>query len=247
MRLGGGLLAGAGALAVSAALVRDPAPEPIAFVEPAVIETPVSTVATLPPATNPATTETTQTLTAAATTITPAQPRPPVTTLPISPLAAALPPRRSAIPANATPTAPVELWIGDLSLWAPIVPVGFQPDGQLAVPGETEVGWYRFGSAPGLAGSTVLAAHVSWNDTIGPFFRLARLEPGAVIKIEMEDGSTRRYQVIERAQYGKSELPAERIWTRTGGETLVLITCGGDFNRQLRRYNDNIVIYAAPV
>ena len=30
-------------------------------------------------------------------------------------------------------------------------------------------------------------------------------------------------------------------------ETLVLITCGGDFNRQVRRYTDNIVIYAVPV
>jgi sortase (surface protein transpeptidase) len=93
----------------------------------------------------------------------------------------------------------------------------------------------------------VLAAHVSWNDTIGPFFRLAELEPGALIKLQLADGTTRRYQVVERAQYDKTELPAERIWTRGGDETLVLITCGGDFNRQIRRYTDNIVIYASPV
>jgi LPXTG-site transpeptidase (sortase) family protein len=125
--------------------------------------------------------------------------------------------------------------------------VGFQADGQLEIPGETEVGWYRFGSTPGQPGATVLAAHVSWNDTIGPFFRLAELEPGAVIKLELADRTTRLYQVVERAQYAKTELPDERVWTRSGDETLVLITCGGDFDRQIRRYTDNIVIYAVPV
>jgi hypothetical protein len=27
----------------------------------------------------------------------------------------------------------------------------------------------------------------------------------------------------------------------------VLITCGGDFNPEIRRYRQNIVVYAAPV
>ena len=31
-----------------------------------------------------------------------------------------------------------------------------------------------------------------------------------------------------------------------GAETLVLITGGGDFNSELRRYYDNIVVYAVP-
>jgi hypothetical protein len=168
-------------------------------------------------------------------------------TLPRSPLAAQLPSRVSAIPAADQPPAPAELLIDDISLWAPVVPVGFEPDGQLEIPDETEVGWYRFGSRPGQPGTTVLAAHVSWNDAFGPFFNLARIDPGAVIELTLADGSARAYQVIERAQYGKSELPPERIWTRDGPETLVLITCGGEFNRRIRRYTDNIVIYAAPV
>jgi hypothetical protein len=47
--------------------------------------------------------------------------------------------------------------------------------------------------------------------------------------------------------YGKSELPRERIWRNTGEETLVLITCGGDYNPEIRRYRENIVVYAVPV
>jgi sortase (surface protein transpeptidase) len=92
-----------------------------------------------------------------------------------------------------------------------------------------------------------LAAHVSWNDTIGPFFRLAALEPGAIVKLELADGIGREYQVIERAQYDKQQLPADRIWTRAGPETLVLVTCGGDFDRRVHRYTDNILVYAVPV
>ena len=47
--------------------------------------------------------------------------------------------------------------------------------------------------------------------------------------------------------YDKDALPRERIWRNTGDETLVLITCGGDFNPEITRYRQNIVVYAVPV
>ena len=67
------------------------------------------------------------------------------------------------------------------------------------------------------------------------------------MRLDLADGGTRTYQVVERAQYPKTALPAERIWASTGPETLVLITCGGAFNPEIRRYADNIVVYAVPV
>jgi sortase (surface protein transpeptidase) len=93
----------------------------------------------------------------------------------------------------------------------------------------------------------VLAAHVSWNRTNGPFARLGIVEPGEQIEVALDDGTVRRYEVTERAVYGKLELPRERIWRTTGDETLVLITCGGDYNPEIRRYRENIVVYAVPV
>jgi len=116
----------------------------------------------------------------------------------------------------------------------------------LEIPDETEVGWYRLGAGPGEPGATVLAGHVSWNRTDGPFRELDRLELGATVDLALADGSTRSYRVVERAQYPKLQLPAERIWTSTGPETLVSITCGGAFNPEIRRYFDNIVVYAVP-
>ncbi len=129
----------------------------------------------------------------------------------------------------------------------PIRPIGLQPDGQLEIPDETEIGWYRHGATAGQAGATVLAAHVSWNDTTGPFARLGTVEPGDQIELRLDDGSVRHYEVVERNMFGKLALPKERIWRRTGPEELVLITCGGSFNPELRSYRENIVVFAVPV
>ena len=161
--------------------------------------------------------------------------------------------------ADATPTtvapepeqrevvAPVSIAIGQIGAENEIRAVGIEEDGALEVPDETEVGWYEYGSAPGLPGSTVLAAHVSWNGTIGPFHQLGSLTPGDGVDVVLSDGSTRRYEVTERTMYAKDALPADRIWTADGDETLVMITCGGSFNPDIRRYRHNIVVYAVPV
>jgi hypothetical protein len=46
--------------------------------------------------------------------------------------------------------------------------------------------------------------------------------------------------------YDKDSLP-DKLWRKSGPETLALITCGGDYNRSTRRYEQNIVIYAVPI
>ena len=166
-----------------------------------------------------------------------------------SPLAELLGPTYSVVPEPLTPRPqPVGLAIDAIDVDDyPIRAVGLEPDGQLEVPDETEIGWYRYGATAGRPGATVLAAHVSWNGTTGPFFELGSLEPGNQVSVELDDGTVRQYVVTERTMYDKNELPRERIWRNTGDETLVLITCGGDFNPEIRRYRQNIVVYAVPV
>ena len=175
----------------------------------------------------------------------------PTTTRPaveFSPLADLLGIPGSAIPPAIEPRVrPASVMIDDIELRGPVRAVGLEEDGELEVPDETEIGWYRYGSSPGRAGATVLAAHVTWNGTTGPFFELGRLEPGARITVGLEDGTRRGYEVVERTMYDKDSLPRERIWRTTGDETLVLITCGGSFNPDINRYRQNIVVYAVPV
>lgn len=157
-------------------------------------------------------------------------------------------PPRSAIPiANVSRVAPRAVTIDDIELQGSVRPVGLRDDGAMEIPDATEIGWYRYGASPGRPGATVLAAHVSWNGDVGPFLELGKLEPGARIDVRLEDDSLRTYEVVERTMYDKDALPRNRIWRTTGDETLVLITCGGDFNPDIRRYRQNIVVYAVPV
>lgn len=167
----------------------------------------------------------------------------------LSPLADLLGPTYSVIPEPMVPRAqPVGLATSSIDVADfPIRAVGLEDDGQLEVPDETEIGWYRYGATAGRPGATVLAAHVSWNNTTGPFFELGSMEPGDEIAVALDDGTERQYVVTERTMYDKNELPRERIWRNTGDEQLVLITCGGDFNPEIRRYRQNIVVYASPV
>ncbi len=46
--------------------------------------------------------------------------------------------------------------------------------------------------------------------------------------------------------YDKDSLPSA-LWSDSGPESLALITCGGDFDRSTRRYEQNIVVYAVPI
>ena len=167
----------------------------------------------------------------------------------LSPLTEKLGPRFSAIIEPRAPRPrPVGLQIETIDVARfPVRAIGLELDGQLEIPDETEIGWYQHGATAGQPGATVLAAHVSWNRTAGPFARLGSVDPGVRIAVTLDDGSVRNYEVVERAIYAKLELPRERLWRNTGPEELVLITCGGDYNPEIRRYRENIVVYAVPV
>lgn len=142
--------------------------------------------------------------------------------------------------------APTSLAIEGLGVAdAPVVPVGVKDDGEMEVPGASEVGWYRFGSRPGDDGAAVLAAHVAYDGVDGVFRHLDDLEEGDALTVSFADGSRRAFTVTAVERYDKSDLPAD-VWARTGPPRLVLITCGGDFDTAADSYEDNVVAYAGP-
>ena len=142
---------------------------------------------------------------------------------------------------------PVSLTIGGIDVVdADILPVGVNPDQTFEVPPADQVGWYRFGPTPGDEGSAVLAAHIAFNGVDGVFRRLADVEVGAIVTVAFDDGSTRSYRVESLDEYLKDQLP-EELFARTGDPQIALITCGGDFNRQLSSYESNTVAVAVPL
>lgn len=153
--------------------------------------------------------------------------------------------------ARPAPPEPVRLTIPSLGIDMPVQPVGVRDDGQMEVPDDAEtVDWYRFGPAPGDSGGTaVLAAHVdSWETGVGPFAHLRHdVVVGTRLTVTAADGAVREYEVVENRMVPKPELPVDVLFRRDGDPRLVLVTCGGRFQRDVGRYTDNIVVTAVPV
>jgi sortase family protein len=144
---------------------------------------------------------------------------------------------------------PVAVHIRALGLDAGAVPVGVVPGSVLleAPADAATLGWYEHGPAPGEAGSSVIAGHVDHLGRRGAFFGLSRLDPGAAVTIDYQDGSSSAWRVVARRQYRKSELPIDMLFARTGDPTLALVTCGGLYDASSRFYRDNVVVFAVPV
>ncbi len=196
---------------------------------------------------------------------------------PPSPTATALPPTATAVPAIAaqpipptpteSPTPPVSptptphrgtrprhIRIPAIDLDAPVVPIGWkaveiggaqQPVWD--VPDWRAAGWHRTSAELGVPGNTVLNGH---NTSKGEVFRdLYKLEVGALILIEGEDGKTYTYRVGEKHILPEAGQPLEvRLKNAsyiqpTEDERVTLVTChpyGSLANRLV------IVAYPAP-
>ncbi len=147
-------------------------------------------------------------------------------------------------------TAPVSLRLPSLGVVAPLDAVGLEPDGAMEIPHDIRrVGWYELGVMPGEpTGTAVLSGHVdSREQGRGAMWGLKDMAVGDEVTIEHEEGGTTTWRVEARTSYLKEQLPIDDIFTRFGDPRLVLITCGGDFDRSARRYSRNIVVYAVPV
>lgn len=167
---------------------------------------------------------------------------------PAVPVAPATPPLPRT---QASPTAPVRVVVAAHGIDVPVDPVGVAADGQMEIPPLAERGgWYRFGADPGgLAGTTVVAAHVDSvaSGGTGPFVRLAEVRPGDAVEVTLADGTARPYAVERVEQLPKSEARWPDVFTRDGPPRLALVTCGGTFDAGTRHYRDNVLVIATPV
>jgi hypothetical protein len=145
-----------------------------------------------------------------------------------------------------TGAPPVELRLPGRTV--PLDPVGVAPDGSVDVPDDpSRAGWWAAGSAPtDPSGTTVLVGHLdSATQGIGAFAALLDLPANTSLSVVDSTGSVHRYRVTTREQLVKTALPAS-VFARDGGPRLVLITCGGTFDRATHHYEDNVVVTAVP-
>jgi sortase (surface protein transpeptidase) len=176
-----------------------------------------------------------------------ADPRPPRTTRPT-------PPARSESTADrlrgdVLPDAePVLLRIPRLQVTSPLVPLGLDATGAMEVPADgRQAGWYTKAPSPGALGPAVIAGHVTWNGDPGIFLRLGSLRRADRLEVLREDGRTAVFAVRRVETFAKAEFPTASVYGATDHAALRLITCGGRFDAGRRRYDNNVVVFAAMV
>lgn len=135
-----------------------------------------------------------------------------------------------------TGVLPTNITIPDIDLDAPVVPIGWKVEvigGQNQaiwdVPDWRAAGWHDTSAQIGVVGNTVLNGH---NTSRGEVFRdLYKLEIGAEIMMEGEDGNTYLYRVEqiyilrEAGQPLSVRLENARYIQDTPDERLTLVTC----------------------
>lgn len=137
--------------------------------------------------------------------------------------------------------APSRIQIPAIGVDASIETIGIV-DGAMQVPSDPwNVGWYSGLGGPG--GNTVMAAHKDWYG-IGPvvFWSLGALGAGNEIFLYDGAGNAATYVVYESFAVD-AYTDSGSIIGDQGGDTLTLITCGGDFDGSM--YNLRVIVRAS--
>jgi sortase (surface protein transpeptidase) len=170
-------------------------------------------------------------------------PQPPATGPPRRPTGGA--PGSAAAPRPLPRSAPVDLRIPAIGVRTGLVPLGLGPAGALQVPSDFALaGWYVLGPTPGEPGPAVIAGHVDSYRGPAVFFRLSALRPGDLVRVAERDGLVAVFRVYAVGRYPKTAFPTGQVYANTAAPELRLITCGGTFDRSVRSYTDNVVVYA---
>lgn len=146
-------------------------------------------------------------------------------------------------------TLPTQIRIPKIGVDAPFTePLGVTSSYEIQVPrGYEEVGYYKYGPAPGAMGPAVVLGHV--DSFAGPavFYSLGQLEVGDTIEIDREDGTTAVFAVDRLEHHTQAGFPTEKVYSDIDHAGLRLITCSGTYDRGEERYSHNLIVFATLV
>jgi len=157
---------------------------------------------------------------------------------------------RVAVPADSQVTGqrPVSLALPSGAVLAVDTAVTV-PGGSLTLPEAVDrAGWWEGGAKLGDPfGAIVIAAHVdSFADGIGPMAELLSADVGDVVRLASH-GLSQSFEIRQSALVPRTGLARQATTLSFAGPPrLVLITCGGPYDRARGGYLDNLVIVAEP-
>ncbi|NUO61574.1 MAG: class F sortase [Hamadaea sp.] len=147
-------------------------------------------------------------------------------------------------PSPSTVPPPTRLRIAAIGVDSALAALHLDVRGRLTAPSSfDQAGWYAEGTVPGEKGPAVIAGHVDSSHGKAVFYRLRQLRPGDRVEVQ-RGGAWVNFAVTAVHEYAKSAFPAAQVYGPTPDAQLRLITCGGDFDRDARSYEDNIVVSA---
>ncbi len=139
---------------------------------------------------------------------------------------------------------PFAVRIPRLGVDSALEPLAVDAAGVLVPPGSPDVaGWHVAGTVPGEVGPAVIAGHVDSRSGPAVFYRLADLRPGDEVEVVRTDGVV-RFRVLAVESVGKDSFPTQRVYGPTPVPELWLVTCGGEFDRNVGHYRSNVIVRA---
>ncbi|NUR67971.1 MAG: class F sortase, partial [Streptomyces sp.] len=142
---------------------------------------------------------------------------------------------------------PVRLLIPKISVDAPFTDLAIGSTGQLQPPPADDtnlVGWFAKGASPGETGTSIIAGHVDTMTSAAVFADLGELKKGDSFEVRRDDGRTASFVVDDVETFEKDNFPSRRVYADTAQAQVRLITCAGDYDRTVRDYTDNLVVFA---
>ncbi|WP_067029761.1 class F sortase [Streptomyces dysideae] len=142
---------------------------------------------------------------------------------------------------------PTRLLIPKISVDAPFTDLAIGRSGQLQPPPADDtnlVGWYAKGVSPGETGTSIIAGHVDTATSAAVFANLGKLEKGDRFQVARADGRQATFVVDSAETFDKDDFPNDRVYADTPRALVRLITCAGDYDRAVKDYTANLVVFA---
>jgi hypothetical protein len=154
-------------------------------------------------------------------------------------------PRASGV-AVARPAPPAWISIPRAGVAAPVDSLGARPTG-LQVPRLGRAGWWNGGPRPGEDGRAVVVGHLDSLHGPDVFAHVPELTRGDAIVIRDRTGQYHHYAVVGVTRVQKAQFPTADVYGAAPRPVLVLVTCGGPYDKALGHYRDNVLVYARAV
>jgi sortase A len=144
---------------------------------------------------------------------------------------------------------PNVLSIPALKVSAHVQQVGIAYSGNLGIPTNfTDVGWYKYGPAPGSKGNAIIDGHRDNALALpGVFKNLDQLEEGDDVYITTGAGKKLHFRVTKKELLNYNSTNTKEIFGASNTANLILITCEGDWNQAAREYSQRLVVFTTLV